>query len=230
MSGGLTANEVEKWIKLDSSNAISQNAVYWYRIAANIPTQIIELLLSRQDPEQFYLGTTLRINKFGNESFYTLGFYTIQILEVDSFIIGRTNFPLKDFKIDYEPYINSSNYIDLDINFNNLDLSLNIFAQAIKAENVYGLTQIVQEPGQIYSRTALFTNDNTFEFLAIDDLPTNYFTTIPYDTWNTFSITPSILKLAKGYSFDDLLAKANAKGKLKSKKEIKAKINNPHLN
>jgi len=50
---------------------------------------------------------------------------------------------------------------------------------------------------------------------------------IPNNIYNSFSITPSILKLAKGYPFSNLQEKS--KGKSKSKKEIKPKINNPYF-
>jgi len=228
MSGGLTVSEIEKWVKLDSSNSITEDAEYLYRIAANIPDKIIELLLSKQSPEQSYFGSTLRISNRGNENFYTLGFYTIQNLDSNQYIIGRTNYGLRNFSIDYQPFLNSSSYISLDLNFDNLDLSGNIFAQAIKADRIYGLTQINQDTNQISSRTVLFLEDKTYEYYAIDDLPTNIFSAIPNNIYNSFSITPSILKLAKRYPFSNLQEKS--KGKSKSKKEIKPKINNPHLN
>lgn len=227
MSGGLTPNEIEKWVKLDSSNSITQNAEYLYRIAANIPDKIIELLLSKQSPDQIYFGSTLRISNNGNQNFYGLGFYTLEVLDNNEYIIGRTNYGLRNFSVDYQPFLNSSNYINLDLNFDNLDLSGNIFAQAIKADRIYGLTQINQDTNEISSRTVLFLDDKSYEFYAIDDLPTNIFSAIPNDIYTSFSITPSILKLAKGYPFSNLQEKS--KGKKKSKKEIKPKINNPYF-
>lgn len=224
---GLTPREIENWVKLDSSNSITDSSEILYRIAANIPEKIVQILLANQEEGQYYFGSVLRIFKSGKETDYTLGFYTIQ--EVDesfqTFVIGRTNYSLKDIRIDYERYLNSSDYIDLNLSIRNIDLEGNIFCQAIKAGDLYGLTQINQMREEISSRTALFVGDKTLVYYAIDNLPNNSFSTIPVEEYTKFSITPSVLLLAQYNPYDDFRLASKSKDiKRKNKKQIKAKL------
>jgi len=235
MSVGLTPSQIEQWVKLDAANTINTNGVFFYRIAANLPPQIIDLLLSRQSENQFYFGSTLRVTKTVDQTFYNLGFYTLAAATDDfsQFVIGRTTYELRNFSVDYQPYLNSSNYINLDISFNNLDLSGNYFNQAILAGDIFGYTQINQNFDFIASTTGIFLDDKTLLFQAVDDLPTNFFSTIPTASFSKFSITPSILRLAQGYSFGaaedakSIFGSVNEKTKSAKKtlKEAKSKIN-----
>jgi len=211
---GLLPEEIEKWILLDSSNSINRGSDFLYRIAATIPDQIIELLLSKQVEDVFYFGSVLRITQSGSENFYALGFYTAQYTGVgDQFLIGRTNYGLKNFEVDYQPYLNSSEYINLDITFRNLELGDNFFATSIKLGELYGLTQINQSFNEISSRTVLFSETNSYEYYAVDQLSTNFFTFVPNDVYNTINITPSIYKLAKYNPFGDIKKNSKKKGK-----------------
>jgi len=236
---GLTPSEIERWVRLDSSNSITRNGDFLYRIAANLPIPIIDLLISRQSINQLYFGAVLRVTKIENQTFYTLGFYTFAVADQNfsEFIIGRTNYELRNFSVDYEPYLNSSNYINLDINFSNLDLSGNIFNQAVKADDLLGYTQVEQKANYIASRTGLFVDDKTFSYYALNNQQVNIFSAIPFDEFTTFNITPSILRLAQGYPFgsvsensETIFEKAVEKSKSvkKSLKDDSSKKLNPH--
>lgn len=225
---GLTQQEIENWVKKDSSNSISNKSTFNYRFAATIPSQIIELLLSKQEEESFYFGSVLRVYEENNVSFFTLGFYTVFYTGVgEEFIIARTNYGLKDYQVNWKDYINSTEYINLDITFKNLNLSGTFYAQCTKMNRLYGLIQVDQDINYIEGRTALFDEDKTFIYYAVTDLDTNFYYNIPAETWTSFGITPSVLKLAQYNPFGNILQKTKEfkrKANNKDKKVIKPEI------
>jgi len=218
---GFSYEDVDKWIKIDSSNSITTSSTFLYRIAAIVPDNVISSLLERQDPEALYLGSVLRVSKDDNDTGFTLGVYTVVPTFENSFILTRSNFGLNG-SYPYEKYLNSSDYIFLDITLDDVDLSGSIYAQAILAENVYGINQLETFDEVLSSRSVLFIGNKTYEYYAYDFLPVNFASYVPNDVFTTFSVTPSILKLAQAiYNLDiPVSAKKTKKAKDVKKKKI----------
>jgi len=222
---GLTAEDVESWIILDCNNSITSFSNYYYRIAAVIPDEIIALLLSKQRPDVSYYGSTLRITKtLDNNSSFTLGFY--YVIPIDGkYIITRTNYPLLNYSVDYQPFLNSSDFIKLDITADNLDLSVNLFIEASKAEGRFSLTAISKySEAEWEGRSIQFVGNKAYQFSVYNFGGTAFPTSIPTDVWTAFSTTPSILALAKQiFSFVPTIA-AKAIALKKSHPRLKRKM------
>ena len=225
---GLTPQQIEDWMVKDAANYITENSVFLYRFAANIPFEIVDFLLKRNKEGAFYFGSTLRASEFNGNDAYTLGFYTVIYSGVgEEFVIARNNYPLINFKTDWRKYINSSEYINLDLTVDNIFLDNINYSQALKLDDLYGTTQhLVYSNGNgILSRTALFRDNKIFDYESITFSNIGLYSAIPFDVYTQFNITPSIYKLAKYNPFSEI--KQNAK-KSKSieleKKDIKYEL------
>jgi len=216
---GLSSEEVEKWIQLDSNNSITSFSDYLYRLGAFIPEDIKKLVMSKERENAVFLGSTLRITKSNNEEFYSLGIYTVTQGD-NTFLITRSNYTLVNFSVNYQPFLNSSDYIFLNLKPENVSFDSTFFAQGTKYDNNYGVIFLNNYSGEILeARNISFSGDKAYLFNVLRLGGKNFPNPIPVDVYTTFSVTPSILKLAKSiYSLSPQVQNAKTISKTKNKK------------
>ncbi len=197
MTGGLTQSEIEEWVRKDSANSITDTSQFLYRIAANIPADIFKLLMGKQEEGSLYFGSVLRITEINKKSSYTLGFYTVKNIITGEFIISRANYSLLNYSVDWKKYIDSTEYINLEITIDNLDITNKFYAQSTKIDNEYGLVQHNKTPNITEGRSAIFRGNRTIVFYSRTTDDINNYVQIPGEIYISFGITPSILKLAQ---------------------------------
>jgi len=199
MVKGLTQGEIEEWVKKDSANSITNTSQFLYRFAANIPGDVLNFLLNRQSSGSLYFGSVLRVTEFNNNSFYTLGFYSVKFNGVQNeFIISRANYNLVNYSVDWRKYIDSTDYINLDITLLNIDNTNLYYAQATKLDNEYGLVQHSQTPSVTEGRSAIFRGNKTYVYYSRTiGGNVNQYVQIPGEIYTSFGVTPSVLKLAQ---------------------------------
>ena len=141
--------EVKNWYLNDSYNTnvnsykgekLSDN----YRFACTIPQIVIDKLLTKQSENQIYLGSNLSvIEKVNSEISYELFFYTYTYNnDSKNYLIGRSLYEIVNYSIDYKQYLNSKEYIQLNITIDNLVLNKIIFTQAYKQNNEIGALRL----------------------------------------------------------------------------------------
>ena len=188
-------SDIQSWFIYSASNCKNDTDTNFY-IVAIIPEDIKNLLMTKQDVAQIYLGCIIRVFIGETSTNYYLHFYTVEQDSETVYKIGYSSYELLNIDIDWISYINSSDFYPLPITPDNLDLTKTNFCEGLKVNFLYGLTNIFIDTSiSLYSSTTqLFCH-----FLKISTTVSNYENLNYYTstlTLNIFSVTPSVTKFA----------------------------------
>lgn len=193
-----TSQDVKIWYLNDSYNTIiSSNSGEKlsdnFRFGCTISENIINLLLSKQSKQQKYLGSNLSVNQ-NDEIKYELFFYTYYYdNDSKNYLVGRAIYEIVNYSIDYKSYLNSKNYIPLEISIDNLILNKSIIVQAYKQGNDIGSIRldINTEIPIYFSLLDIYTNKTRKRYGISNSKDINFYYTTPVYIYNYLSRTPS---------------------------------------
>jgi len=198
-----TPPEVKNWYLIDSYNTIINNykgekLADNYRFGCIISQELIDILLSRQSSEQIYLGSNLSIGDKKNgeviETTYELLFYTYYYdPETKNYLVGRANYELINYSVEYQIYLNSKTYIPLDITIDNINLNVIISTQAIRQGKIIGSTRVNydSEKELFFSLTDIYTDRIRKRYGVSHTKNINFYYRTPVYIYNYLSRTPS---------------------------------------
>ncbi len=201
-----TAKDGKNWYLAHSFNRSNYSNKTFigntYVLACYIPKKIIEALSPKS--EGYYLGSNLAVSDNNYYLNYYTGYYSNSRKQYN---IGYRIFELINYTVNYEPFLNSNNYIPLDslklenININSLD-----FYQALKEVNKNWVnlgslgSEIVDDNSDrntfpkfiSYNGRFIYAIASNFIYNLNDDTNfTNFYVNNPYIKSKYISRTPS---------------------------------------
>lgn len=196
-----TPQEVKNWYLNDAYNSTLEyndgtKLGFYYRFACTIPQNIIDLLLSKQATGQIYLGSNLGVLEDENTS-YILFFYTyFYDSYYKSYLVGRTQYDLINYSVDYKKYLKSCDYIPVIIKSKNIDLSITSFTQAYKQGTNIGALRIDLSTNNNFATLDIYTKNKRSRYFSQNFKGINYYNLTPTFIYNFISTTPSVCKFA----------------------------------